>query len=481
MRLRFAPSPTGFLHIGNARTAIINNLIAKKLKADFVLRIEDTDFERSSRESELSIMDDLTWLGVEWNEGPNIDKGNGPYRQSERFDIYKNYTNRLLAEGKAYHCYCTEDELDAMREKASADKETFQYPQKCLNLSDEEKTEFERQGRKPVVRFKIPRNQGVEFDDLIRGIVTFSSENIGGDFIIVRSDGVPVYNYLVVIDDELMKITNVIRGEDHLSNTPKQILIAEALGIKPPVYAHLPLVLGNDKKKLSKRHGITSVNLYRQEGYLPEALVNYIAMLGWASKSEKEVMPLQEIIDEIDLNNLAKSAAVFDFQKLKWMNGIYIREYNIDDIIKLFTPFLQGICSIGDYDYEWFKKVIELVRSRCELLSDVKKYIATYTSDIPEISEEALKVLALPEGQTILKTAHKLFQDGISENDLYVNFTDIIKSITALGGKKLFMPCRVILTFEIHGPDLKDMIPLIGTDKCRKRVEYLYSNFIKQE
>jgi glutamyl-tRNA synthetase len=280
VRVRFAPSPTGFIHIGNVRTAVYNYIIAKKYNADFVLRIEDTDMERSMQEYEKMLMEDLKWLGIHWSEGPDIKGDFGPYRQSERFDIYNEYTKKLLQNGSAYHCYCTPEELDETRKSAAAANMPIVYSGKCKNLSPEDKKRYEAEGRKPSVRFNIPENTDIEIDDIIKGKVIFNSENIGGDFIIVRSDGVPVYNYIVVIDDVLMKITHVIRGEDHLSNTPKQMVIANALGVPFPKYAHLGLVLGPDRSKLSKRHGITSLRNFREQGYLPEALVNYLALLG---------------------------------------------------------------------------------------------------------------------------------------------------------------------------------------------------------
>jgi glutamyl-tRNA synthetase len=295
--------------------------VARKTGATYVLRIEDTDMERSTAASEKSILDDLRWLGISWHEGPDCGGNHGPYRQSERFDIYAEYTNRLLAEGKAYHCFCTSEELDAMREQAQQDGRPFAYPEKCRHLDEAAKQKLLAEGRKPTVRFHVPANEEIAFEDQIRGPISFNGSNIGGDFIIVRSDGVPVYNYIVVIDDCLMQVSHVIRGEDHLPNTPKQIAIARALGIESPLFAHLPLVLGDDRKKLSKRHGITSVELFRDQGYLPEALVNYIAMLGWAAEDGSEIMSQDEIVERIDLSALGKSAAVFVFQKLGWINS----------------------------------------------------------------------------------------------------------------------------------------------------------------
>ena len=324
MRVRFAPSPTGFLHIGNARTAVVNYLIAKKNNADYIIRIEDTDRERSTSESEISIMDDLKWLGIAWTEGPDIDRGHGPYRQSERDHIYREYTEKLIQSGNAFRCFCTRQQVE--EDKARCVAENRPFLDRCRDKSIEEQEKLAAEGGEFTVKFKVPENETITFEDRIKGTMTFNSSHIGGDFIIVRSDGGPVYNYIVIIDDTLMEVTNVIRGEDHLSNTPKQILIGRALGLPVPDYAHLPLILGFDKKKLSKRHGITSVDLYRKEGYLPEALINYLGLLGWSTESGDEILPPDELVRLFDLSAISKSPAIFDFQKLKWINASYLKK-----------------------------------------------------------------------------------------------------------------------------------------------------------
>jgi len=336
MRVRFAPSPTGFLHIGNARTAVVNHLIAQKNNAEYIIRIEDTDRERSTRESEISILEDLKWLGIKWTEGPDKGGDFGPYRQSERDHIYREYTARLIKSGHAFRCFCSREEVEEEKNRCVAENRPFL--DKCRDISVEEQERLASEGREFTVKFRVPENESITFEDRIKGTVTFNSSNIGGDFIIVRSDGGPVYNYIVIIDDMLMEVTHVVRGEDHLSNTPKQILIGKALGIAVPDYAHLPLILGFDKKKLSKRHGITSVDLYRQEGYLPEALVNYLGLLGWSTETGEEILPADELVKLFDLSAIGKSPAVFDFQKLKWINGNYLKKYSISDATDLFLP-----------------------------------------------------------------------------------------------------------------------------------------------
>jgi glutamyl-tRNA synthetase len=480
MRLRFAPSPTGFLHIGNARTAIINYLLARKYNATFVLRIEDTDMERSSRESEESILRDLAWLGIQWDEGPDVGGEFGPYRQSERFDIYREYSERLLTEGKAYHCFCTAEELAEMREKA-AETGSYEYSGRCRNLSDDEKRRFLSEGRKPTIRFRVPDNETVVIDDAIKGRVLFASEHIGGDFIIVRSDGVPVYNYIVVIDDALMKITHVVRGEDHLSNTPKQVLIARALGLSVPQYAHLALVMGNDRKKLSKRHGITSVDMYRKEGYLPEALVNYLAMLGWAADDEKEILSIDEIIAQIELEKLAKSAAVFDFQKLRWMNGNYIRAKSADELYPLMLPHIAEADIRPDaVEKEKLLKAIEILKPYCELIGDIRQLIGMLMADVPEYDDEAQGMLRSPEVSALVREAYSFFSDPHPGADI-TQLIEVLKKNAGLKGKHLFHPLRALLTGRLKGPDLDRVMEILGFEGCKKRVEYAYQHFLKDQ
>lgn len=477
MRLRFAPSPTGYLHIGNARTAMLNYLIKKKHNATMIIRVEDTDLERSTIESEQSILEDLRWLGIEWDEGPDRGGEYGPYRQSERFDIYKKYTEKLLSEDKAYFCYCTEEELHAMREEASG-QESFVYPGRCRNLSEEERERHESDGREPTVRFKIPAGERVVVDDLIKGKVVFESENIGGDFIIVRSDGTPVYNYIVIIDDALMNISHVIRGEDHLSNTPKQILIARALNLPTPEYAHHALVLGPDRSKLSKRHGITSVQMYRKEGYLPDALLNYTSMLGWAAESGEEILSITDIVNQFEIKNLSASAAIFDFQKLRWMNGNYIRSYPIDKITDLFIPYIEEAAYLDNVQRDWLEDVISLIRGNCEVLSEIKNHIGLFLEDIIEPDTEADNLLKEDDSKIIISAAHNLIHSSINEDNYITELIPSITGDTGLKGKKLFLPIRAILTGRLKGPELDRALALIGFEKFRKRITFMYNRYV---
>ena len=474
MRVRFAPSPTGFLHIGNARTAVINHLIAKKNNADFIIRIEDTDRERSSVESEISIMDDLRWLGIEWNEGPDKDRGHGPYRQSERDHIYREYTERLIQGGNAFRCFCTNEQVEEDKKKAVAENKPFL--DRCRDLPVEEQLQRSTQGNFPV-KFKVPENKTITFDDRIKGTVSFNSSNIGGDFIIVRSDGGPVYNYIVIIDDTLMEITHVIRGEDHLSNTPKQILIAQALNLHVPEYAHLPLILGGDKKKLSKRHGITSVDLYRQEGYLPEALMNYLGLLGWATESGEEIIEADKLVSLFDISAIGKSPAVFDFQKLKWMNGSYIKNYPLKDITDMFIPYITNAgMDVSSVSREKLETIISLTRNSCEILSDIPSLAGIFLNDINIPDQDSDKLLKESYSKDLINIASQIIP-SLDNASIVEKFIPGIKEKTEHKGKKLFHPVRAMITGTLRGPDLDLAIPLIGYDNIKKRIEYCMEKY----
>lgn len=477
MKVRFAPSPTGYLHIGNARTALINFIAASKENSEYILRIEDTDRERSTRESEESIINDLQWLGIKWNEGPDIGGPGGPYRQSERYDTYRGYADTLISEGKAYYCYCSQDELDEERKKAETEKRPIVYSGRCRNLDNTARKKFEQEGRKPTIRFHVPDGKTITVKDMIKGDVVFTSENIGGDFIIFRSDGNPIFNFIVIIDDALMGVTHVIRGEDHLSNSPKQILVAEALGLPVPVYAHHSLILGPDRSKLSKRHGITSVAVYRDEGYLAEALVNYLALLGWAAENDEEILSLDEIIRQFDLPAIGKSAPVFDFQKLRWMNSIYIREKPLDEVIELMSPYLKK----AGYDTasiapEKIKKAVSILRGYCELLSDIGPLAGIILDEICEPDEDAATLLKDPDSQPLIKAAADIIKN-LDPNSFKDKLIPAIKEETGLKGKKLFHPARAMLTGRLNGPELDLILDAIGYESCKKRIDFCAEKF----
>ncbi len=325
MRVRFAPSPTGQLHVGNARTALFNWLLAHGKDGTFILRIEDTDSERSTRESEASILEDLRWLGLDWDEGPDVGGLHGPYRQSERVHLYASYANELIAGEHAYYCFCSPGKLEDDRKGDLAAGRPPKYHGTCRNIPPDEAHDRIAAGERPVIRFAVPENVEVSFQDLVRGEVSFSSDVIG-DPVLVRSDGRPAYNFAVVVDDAVMEITHVIRGEDHISNTPRQVLLYQALGFTQPEFAHLSLVMGPDHTPLSKRHGATSVAEFRERGYLPEALVNYLALIGWSPGGGQELLPIEELARRFALENVGHSAGIFDQEKLGWMNRHYMKE-----------------------------------------------------------------------------------------------------------------------------------------------------------
>src|SRR5262249_7043568 len=341
MRVRFAPSPTGKLHVGNARTALFNWLLARGQGGRFVLRIEDTDAERSTRESEAAITRDLSWLGLDWDEGPDVDGPHGPYRQSERLHLYASYAAELLAADKAYHCFCSTAQLEAERQEALATGRPAHYAGTCRRLSKAQAAARMAAGERPAIRFRVPHEHDVVFTDAVRGEVRFQSEVIG-DPVIVRADGHPAYNYAVVVDDAWMEITHVIGGEDHISNTPRQLLLYEALGFTPPIFAHLSMVMGPDHAPLSKRHGATSVGEFRARGYLPEALVNYLALIGWSPGGNDELLPIDELARRFSLDHVGHSAGVFDEEKLAWANRHYLKIANPRRLAELAVPYFVG-------------------------------------------------------------------------------------------------------------------------------------------
>ncbi|MGI6684291.1 MAG: glutamate--tRNA ligase [Bacillota bacterium] len=475
VRVRFAPSPTGPLHIGGARSALFNYLFAKKNNGDFILRMEDTDLERSSRESEENIKNSLKWLGLDWNEG--IDQGgpHGPYRQTERLAIYQKAVERLIKDGHAYYCYCSEEECEAERQELIERGETPRYLGKCRSLTEEQKRQFEAEGRKPVVRFRVPDNYTITIEDMVRGEVSFETEGMG-DYIIVKSDGIPTYNFAVVMDDSDMEITHVIRGEEHLSNTPRQILIYQALGLKTPKFAHVSLILGKDKSKMSKRHGSTSVVAYRNQGYLPEALVNFLALLGWAPEGEEEIFSMEQLINMFSLDRVSKSPAVFDMDKLKWINGTYIRNTDPDRLKTLVLPYLKEAGFIGQELTEkedvWASLVIETLRNYLSCLEDVNGLLQMFMGKTVSFeTEEARAILH----QEFIPRIINLFAEKIKNTDILT--PEAVKSIlkqirkdTGLGGGQVFMPIRVALTGQMHGPDLDKLAAILGKEVVLARL-----------
>ncbi len=470
-RVRFAPSPTGHLHIGNARTAILNWLFAKHTNGKFILRIEDTDPERSVEKYIEQIYEDLRWLGLNWDEGPDIGGPYGPYRQSQRFSIYQKYAQQLIDEGKAYPCFCTPEELEQMRKESHAKGETGFYNRKCLHLSEEEKQKLLQEGRNPAIRFKVPDQTQVVFYDIVKGELNFNTENIS-DFVIMRSEGIPTYNFAVVVDDSLMKITHVIRGDDHVSNTPRQIMLYQAFGFELPQFAHIPMILGSDRTRLSKRHGATSLDQYRYQGYLPEALINFLSLLSWSSETGDEILSVERLIKEFDFNRISKSAAMFDFEKLNWMNGYYIRQANLNRIVELSIPYLKQANFPID-DLQKISNIIAVVREKVDYLHQILDHIGIFFQDKVSLENSDAKSMIRQD------SSQRVFWSFLRELDAIAvlnrdNFKDIMKVVqkeTGIMGKNLWMPLRIALTGKMHGPDLPVIAEILGKEKCRKFIK----------
>ena len=476
VRVRFAPSPTGFLHIGNAHTALFNWLFARHHKGTFILRIDDTDEARSSEESMGGIYESLKWLGLDWDEGPHAGGSHAPYVQSERGDLYRSYLQRLLDSGDAYHCYCTPDELAEMREKARADRRPPRYDGRHRNLTEAERRKFEAEGRRPVVRLKIPDGR-IVVNDLVLDDVKFEADTLD-DFIIVKSNGSPLYNFTSIIDDVEMGVTHVIRGVDHLANTPKQILICQALGLTPPPFAHLPMVLGSSKgERLSKRHGATSVEQYRLDGYLPEALVNFLVRLGWSYDDKEEIFSVAELIDRFDLDRVGKSGGVFDIKKLQWLNGHYIMKQDLPARTKAVIPFLQ---QDGFLDAEsppargaWLEKIVEAVGDRLTTLADISTYTSFFFTDDLAYDPKAVKkwwrkanTVDILQGLRDVLVSIDDFDRKPIENEIWAYLDG--KEIKRIQGMQ---PLRIALTGKSVGPGLFEIIQLLGQKQVVERLD----------
>jgi nondiscriminating glutamyl-tRNA synthetase len=470
-RVRFAPSPTGQMHVGNARTALFNWLFARKNEGRFVLRIEDTDQERSLKVYEQSLLENLKWLGLDWDEGPEKGGDYGPYHQIERLHLYQSYLDKLIAEDKVYPCYCSEEELEQSRSMLLSMRKTPRYTGKCRNLSEQERKKLEAEGRKPAIRFKVEPGP-IEFYDLIRGAMKFEGEALG-DFIIVRSSGVPAYNLAVVIDDHLMKMTHVIRGEDHLSNTAIQILLYRAFGFEIPVYAHHSLLLGKDHTKLSKRHGSVSIREFMEKGILPEALVNYLALLGSSFDEGREIVSLQEMINAFSLDRAGKSGAVFDEDKLRWLNAIYIRNDDIDRLTGRIIPFIEKAgFDAKTLDHVWLCRVVEAVRENLVTLSDIGGYLDMFLDETYRFSEEAEAVCSSKAGLSVVRALYEsLNRRDVEDGNLYASLIKEVKETTGRKGKELFLPIRAAVTGRIAGPELDKMFLLLAKTSILKRLK----------
>lgn len=466
VRVRFAPSPTGFLHVGNARTALFNWLFARQKNGAFILRVEDTDVERSAAEYEERLVADLRWLGLEWDEGPDVGGRYGPYRQSQRLVVYAPYTLQLLEEGKAFYCFCPPEVLEKERRKAIASGEMPVYSGKCRSIPLGAARQRLEDGEPAVVRLKTPDEGAVTYHDLVRGDVSFDLKLIG-DPVLVRSNGQPAYNYAVVIDDSLMQITHVIRGEDHISNTPRQLLTYEALSLEPPEFAHLSMVMGQDNTRLSKRHGATAVDQFEKDGVLPSALFNYLALLGWAHPEEKEVLAKDELVKMFSLGKVSRSAAIFDYNKLHWLNRQHMKFLSPGEKAGRAYAHLRDAGylprEMSDKHWEWLERAVEDLIEGVDRFSDLPgKFTPLFDFRGEDLDEEARGILQTECGQKVVALlAAKMSHTEEFNYDVFASLSQEIKIETCCTGKDLFHPLRVALTARTSGLKLDRFIPLV--------------------
>ena len=480
VRTRYAPSPTGHLHIGGARTALFSYLWARRNNGSFVVRIEDTDVERNVADAEQKQLDGLKWLGIDWDESVDVGGPHAPYRSMERVDLYQQHLQKLIDAGHAYPCYCTAEELDEERQKQLAEGVAPKYSGRCRHLTEAEREAFRREGRTPSIRFRVPEGRILTIHDEVRGEVRFESDGIG-DFIIQRPDGRPTYNFAVVVDDALMEITHVVRAEEHLSNTPRQVLLYEALGFDVPTFAHASLILNPDGKKMSKRDEsvIQFIDQYRERGYLPESILNFLVLLGWApegDKAEEEIFSKEELINLFSLKRVSKAPAVFDTGKLNWLNNHYIKKSSTERITELAIPHLAKVGRISENptgdERQWVTRLVGLYQEQLDWVAQIVDLTEVFFREEPVYSDEAKEVLSaeqVPEVIASLIQQLEAFTGELTPDEVKALLKSVQKE-TGHKGKKLFMPVRCAVTGETHGPDLRETISLLGKEKVLGRL-----------
>ena len=474
VRVRYAPSPTGHLHIGNARTALFNYLFARHYGGEFIIRIEDTDRKRNIAHGEESQLENLTWLGIDWDEGPDKPKNVGPYRQSEREHIYNPLIEQLIAEDKAYKCYMTEEELEAEREAQRARGEMPHYSGQHAHLTQEQRDAFEAEGRTPVVRFRVPQNRTYTFDDIVKGEITFESGSVGGDFVILKRDGMPTYNFAVAVDDHFMEITHVLRGDDHIANTPKQMMVYEAFGWDTPRFGHMTLIINTETgKKLSKRDEsiLQFIEQYKDLGYLPEAMFNFITLLGWSPQGEDEIFSREEFIQIFDEKRLGKSPAAFDPKKLEWINNTYVKKTPLEEVAPLAIHQLQlaGLLpeTLSEEQQVWANKLVALYHDQMSYMNEIVSISSLFfQKDFVVENDEAREVL---QGETVPTVLHafkaKLEALEVFDEASVMAAIKAVQKETGVKGKNLFMPIRVATSGQTHGPSLGQTIELLGKER----------------
>ncbi len=492
IRVRYAPSPTGHLHIGNARTALFNFLFARHNKGTLVLRIEDTDTARNVEGGSKSQMENLHWLGIDWDEGPDKGGKYGPYRQSERKEIYNKLIKQLLDEGKAYYSYMTEEELEAQREEQRAmgiaPHYVYEYQDMTADEIKEAQAKAEAKGLKPVVRIHIPKGKTYEWDDIVKGHISFESDTIGGDFVIQKRDGMPTYNFAVVVDDHLMEISHVLRGDDHIANTPKQLVVYEAFGWEPPKFGHMTLIINAATgKKLSKRDEsvLQFIEQYRDLGYLPEAMFNFITLLGWSPVGESEIFSQRQLIKDFDPKRLSKSPAAFDEKKLEWVNNQYVKTANRDELLDLALNNLQE-AGLVDKDItpekmEWVRQLVNIYSVQMSYTKQIVDFSHIFFEDKQALTEEEVEEIKNDEGRVVIEEFRK-------QLDLVPRYTAVqvmnaiqaTRKATGVKGRKLFMPIRIAATGSMVGPGIGEAIELMGKDKVEHNIDLTLSEMTKQ-
>lgn len=473
VRVRFAPSPTGHLHIGGARTALFNWLFARNKGGIFILRIEDTDTLRNKEEFTDAIMRDLKWLGLDWDEGPQKGGNYGPYFQSERMDTYKTAIEALQRKGLIYNCYCTPEELDESRKNAMAQHRAPGYDGKCRDLTSVQKEELVKEGRKSVLRFRVPDSGETRFKDLIRGEVSFENKLLN-DFVIQKTDGMPTFLFANAVDDAQMDVTHVIRGDDHISNTPRQLLILRAISGKDPVYVHVPLIFGKSGSPLSKRDGAVSLDWYKEGGFLPDALMNYLALLGWAPDGVRQVLSREEMTGEFNVERVSKNPAIFDIDKLTWINSEHMKKLDMDTKVGMVASYLEkkGFTGgLGEDKKEWLGQIVEIIGDRLRLVCDIETYGAFFFSDElnydqTELSNK-LKDERVKKGLSILK---EKFSNGSFDHQAVEEAVRATAQELGLKAKDIIHPLRYVLTAKTVGPSLFETVALIGRERVIQRL-----------
>jgi len=491
VRVRFAPSPTGFVHIGSLRTALYNFLYAKQQGGKYILRIEDTDQTRYVEGAIENMIQALAWAGLEHDEGAVLENGKliqkgelGPYIQSERLGIYKKYIEQLIESGHAYYCFCSKERLDAVRETQKDSGVTGKYDGLCRCVSMEEAKERIDKGEAYVIRLKLPKDYNIHFHDVVRGHVTVNTDDLD-DQVLMKSDGYPTYHFAVVVDDHLMEITHVIRGEEWVPSTPKHVYLYEAFGWKAPEFVHLPNILNKDKKKLSKRQGDVAAEDFRKKGYLPEGLANYLALIGWSPEDNQELFSMEQLIEKFSLERVSKSGGVFDLDKLNWMNGHYIRESSSKRLADLAIPHLMNAGYITDVDaverYDWIVDMMTVLKDRLSYVGETaEKADIFFKTDIKPEDDEAEEILKLEHLSNLLDIfTSKVEEAECIDEEFGKQVFKGIQKETGYKGKNLFMPMRVVLTGTVHGPDLPLIMKVLGKQTILSRIEYVRNNFIQ--